>query len=456
VRWSRDRRGEAGENLLHTTEGRRNFQAFSRPALEIVGLLWLAFSLLLEVAWAELRTEYHLDITVQEQYDDNLTLSSENPQRDFITTISPGGQLLLDYKTGKLFLDYHLNGNIYAGHRELDYVGHQARVDFSHSIVRNLTFRFLDNFILSDEPREVLVPEQLPPPEAPPSPEEYRIGTRVTRSRYIRNALSPELEWRYGKSDFVALKYRDEIYRNDEDSSRDSTRDTFGVRGEHWFSSYYGLGYDVSYTKAHFVTSSDFQGQDGIISLKRRLTPHTLLYIQGGLTSRDFLEGETVDYTIYRGSLGAEHSFTKFLSGTMRVGAAYFSPELGKSEVKPEGDASITLRWERFRGSAFVRGGYIESYGDAENLGLGTYYAMGAAFHYFLLRHLYLALDGSMGWYDFPSSGKRTIWQVRPSVNWQVTKWLSATVEYRHLEQTATKASEYTNNKFFFRITARY
>ena len=418
--------------------------------------MWLCSSLFLGVGSAELRTEYHLDITVQEQYDDNLTLSSENPQRDFITTISPGGQLLLDYKTGRLFLDYHLHGNIYASHKELNYVGHEARLDFRHSILRNLTFRLMDNFVLSDAPREILVPEELPPPEAPPSPEEYRIGIRLTRSRYVRNALSPELEWRYGKNDFVALKYKDEIYRNDEESSRDSTRDTFGVRGEHWFSSYYGLGYDVSYTKAHFVTSSDFHGQDGIVSLKRRLTPHTLLYIQGGIINRDFLEGETIDYTIYKGSLGAEHSFTKFLSGALRVGAAYFSPELGKSEVKPEGDASLTFRWERFRGSAFVRGGYVESYGDAENLGLGTYYATGAALQYFLLKHLYLALDGSLGSYDFPASGKRTIWQVRPSINWQVTKWLSATLEYRHVEQTSTKASEYTNNKFLFRVTARY
>lgn len=410
----------------------------------------------LSISHAQLRTEWHLDATLQEQYNDNLNLSSQDPQRDFITTFSPGGQLLLDTKTGQMAFDYHLNANFYARNKDLNYVGHTANLDARQALVRHLTLRLLDNFILSDEPREVLLPEEPPPPDEVPGPTEFRVGTRLTRSQYIRNSFQPILEYRYGLDDWISLRYRNEIYRNDQETTRDSTRDTAGLRGEHWFVPQWGLVYDLSYTKALFVESSDFDGQDGTLALRHRLSPHTTVYVQAGFSNRIFAREESINYTVYRGALGAEHSFSPMLSGAIRAGYFFQVPEEGKSDGKPEGEASLTVRWPRFQGRGYIRGGYTESYGDAENLGFGTFYAAGTAFHYDMSRHVFFGLDGSLGWYEFPSSGKRTIWQVRPSLNARLLRWLTASVEFQHLEQTSTTSSEYSNNRFFFRITARY
>ncbi|MEJ5376804.1 MAG: hypothetical protein WHX93_09520 [bacterium] len=430
-------------------------------------LKWLVFSSFLAlglfclcchpwVSTAQIKTEWHLDVTLQEQYNDNLNLSSENPQRDFITTVSPGGQLLLDTKTGQMALDYHLNVNLYARNKDLNFLGHTANLDLRQALVRNLTLRLLDSFILSDEPREVLLPEEPPPPDEVPGPTEYRVGTRLTRSQYIRNSFQPVLEWRYDRDDWVSLRYRNEIYRNDQETTRDSTRDTVGLRGEHWFVPQWGLSYELSYTKAQFVASSDFHGQDGSFAFKHRLSPHTTVYAQAGFSNRDFAPQESIDYVVYRGALGAEHAFSPLVSGAVRAGYFFQVPEEGKSDGKPEGEASITVRWRRFQGRGYLRGGYTESYGDAENLGFGTFYATGVSFRYDLARHLFVGLDGSVGNYDFPSSGKRTIWQVRPSLNAMIFRWLTAGLEYHHVEQTTSTASGYSNNRFFFRITARY
>ncbi len=410
----------------------------------------------ISISHAQLRTQWHLDATLQEQYNDNLNLSSQDPQSDFITTFSPGGQFLVDTKTGQLAFDYHLNANFYARNKDLNFLGHTANLDARQALVRNLTLRLLDNFILSDEPREVLLPEEPPPPEEVPGPTEFRVGTRLTRSQYIRNSFQPVLEWRYGRDDWISLRYRNEIYRNDQESSRDSTRDTAGLRGEHWFVPQYGLVYDLSYTKAHFVESSDFDGQDATLALRHRLSPHTTVYVQAGFSNRVFAQEESINYMVYRGSLGAEHSFSPMLSGAIRAGYFFQVPEEGKSDGKPEGEASMTVRWPRFQGRGYLRGGYTESYGDAENLGFGTFYAVGVGFHYDLLRHLFLGLDASLGWYEFPSSGKRTTWQVRPSLNARLLRWLSASLEFQHLEQTSSTTSQYSNNRAFFRITARY
>jgi hypothetical protein len=437
----------SGKKRFHSEPLLASFKVF-------LGSLCLFSSLC--ISHAQLRTEWHLDATLQEQYNDNLNLSSQDPQRDFITTFSPGGQLLLDSKTGQLLFDYHLNANFYARNKDLNFLGHTANLDARQALVRNLTLRLLDNFILSDEPREVLLPEEPPPPDEVPGPTEFRVGTRLTRSQYIRNSFQPSLEWRYDRDDWVMVRYRNELYRNDQESTRDSTRDTAGIRGEHWFVPQYGLVYDLSYTKALFAESSDFDGQDGTLALKHRLSPHTTVYVQAGFSNRVFAQEESINYVVYRGSLGAEHAFNPMLSGAIRAGYFFQVPEEGKSDGKPEGEASITVRWPRFQGRGYLRGGYTESYGDSENLGFGTFYAAGAAFQYHISRHLFFALDGSMGWYEFPSSGKRTIWQVRPSLNARLLRWLTAAVEFQHLEQTSDTASQYSNNRFFFRVSVRY
>lgn len=435
---------------------RGSHREFPHLLTALVCTFSLGLACLSEKAEGQLRTQWHLDATLQEQYNDNINLSSTDPLADFITTFSPGGQILLDSKTGLLLLDYHLNANFYARNRDLNFVGHAANLDARQALVRNLTLRLLDNFILSDEPREVLIPEDPPPPDQVPGPTEFRVGTRMERSQYFRNNFQPSLEWRYGRDDLVSLRYRSEIYRNDRESTRDSTRDIGGIRGEHWFGPQWGVLYDLFYTKAHFAQSSDYDGQDGLVGLRRRLSPHTTLYAQAGFVNRLFAQEGSVDYVIYRGALGAEHAFSPRVSGAVRVGYFFQVPEEGRSDGKPEGEASITVRFPQLTGRGFIRGGYMESYGDAENLGFGTFYAVGAAFNYRLFRHLSLALDGSLGWYDFPSSGKRTIWQVRPSVNYQISRWLAASAEFQHLEQTSDTASEYQNNRVFFRITARY
>ncbi len=52
----------------------------------------------LSVSHAQLRTEWHLDATLQEQYNDNLNLSSQDPPKGLYHDFLPGGPALAGFQ----------------------------------------------------------------------------------------------------------------------------------------------------------------------------------------------------------------------------------------------------------------------------------------------------------------------------------------------------------------------
>jgi hypothetical protein len=434
----------------------KNPGGIRRTSSLLSGIIPMGIGLLLSIApsvHAQYRVEGHPDISVQEQFDDNINLTTTNRLADLITTVSPGAQLLVDSKTGLLDFTYHMNATFFAWNPNLNYLGHDAKLDMRQAIVRGVTFRLRDNFVRSNEPRETALPPELPP-DAGPVPPEYLIGTRQQRSLYIRNTVNPSLEWQYGKDDFLRLGYRDEIYRQDVDKTSDSTRDTFSLGWDHWFVPQYGLIFTLDYQRTHYVSGSDYDGQDGLLIFKRRLTPHTTVFIQGGFTNRVY-EDPTQDYYAIKGSVGVEHAFSPMLSGKLRAGYFYQFPEVGVAEGAPDGEASLNLRWQQLTASAYARIGYTESALDSENLGFGKYWTIGAAAQYQATRMISLSLDGSLNHYEFPDEIRDT-WQVKLGASATLfEKWLTGTLDLFHQEQTGG-GTPYSDNRVTLRLTARY
>jgi hypothetical protein len=223
----------------------------------------------------------------------------------------------------------------------------------------------------------------------------------------------------------------------------------------HWFGPHYGILFNLDYLKTHFWSSSDYDGQDGLLTFTHRLNPHTSVFAQGGITNRVYKD-ETQDYMVYRGSLGVEHAFNPILSGRLRAGYFYQVPEDGKADGGPDAEVSVTVRWRRFTGSAFLRAGYAESALDSENLGFTEYWSGGMAFRYRVTQHINMFCDISYNRYDFPARGMEDRWQARTGVEVRLLQWLSGSFDVMHQERTSESTSEYTNNRITFRLTARY
>ena len=113
-------------------------------------------------------SKFHPSLTVQEEYNDNIYLTSTDRKSDFITTIYPGirfstlparvttpGQILqAPEDPAGLDLDYRLGLVFYARENQNDYVSHAGTLNTWYTHGQRLTLRLRDYFIRSEEPRE--------------------------------------------------------------------------------------------------------------------------------------------------------------------------------------------------------------------------------------------------------------------------------------------------------------
>ncbi len=413
------------------------------------GIFLLVILLLAEGAYGQYQFQWNVDMALQEQYDDNVNLSATNEEEDYITTITPGGRLSLESKTGALNLDYRLNSVFYASDNDRNYLGHLASLDANQTLWRHFTLRLSDRFVRSDEQREERITEDAV------GPTEYYAGTRTERSVYIRNTTSASIELSYGKDDLVRLGYENTLYQNEEEIIEDSYSHVYTLHLDHWFGPKYGLTIDLGYQMSLFETASDFDGQDAGLTLTKRFESRTSAFITGSFSNRTFEEEN--DYRTYSGSIGMDHALRQNLSGRIRAGYFYQDPERGNDEDGIDGELSLISRWIRMQGSLFLRGGYEESFIDAENLGFAKFWSAGGNLRYQATRRISLGIEGSFRADDFSTGRKQDTWNGRADLAITLFEWLTASLDFLHQERNADEDRlDYTDNRLTLRLIATY
>lgn len=420
-------------------------------AKTLSGIFLLVILLLAKGVHGGYRFQWQASLALQEQYDDNVNLSPTNEEESYITTITPGGRLILESKTGALNLDYRLNAIFYESDNDRNYLGHQATLDVNQTLWRNFTIRFTDRFVRSDEQREERITADAG------GPTDYYPGTRTVRSVYIRNTASPSIELRYGSDDLVRLGYENTLYQNEDETVEDSQRHAYTLSIEHWFGPEYGLVVDLGYQMNRFETSPDFDGQDAALTFTKRFDSRTSAFITGSSSGRSFEEEEGNDYRTYSGGIGINHALSPNLSGRIRAGYFYQDPERGDPEEGFDGELSLTSRWIRIQGTLFLRGGYDESFIDAENLGFSRFWSAGANLRYQATRKISLGIGGSSRIEDFSTGRNQVTWDSRADLAMTILKWLSASLDFLHQERDSDDDSfDYTDNRLTLSLTATY
>lgn len=110
--------------------------------------------LLLLGAWPAWGAEVRLipSLLLQEEYNDNILLSSGAEQSSFITTVAPGLDLVSRSETGEAGLSARLDQLLYQGHRNLDDLEQNYRASFSHRPSQQATLAAAARFIRESRP----------------------------------------------------------------------------------------------------------------------------------------------------------------------------------------------------------------------------------------------------------------------------------------------------------------
>jgi len=439
---------------------------------------WLAFGLFLMLlptiahGWSEdILSHFQVYITAGEEYNSNIDLAPNRLKRDdFITTVSPGLRFSTSPRspvTGEfrgaptaeerfgIDLDFRTGFVFYAKEHDNNYISLDGTLNAWYAFTRNFTFRVRDYLIRSDEIRET--------DYSTTAIEGQTLLSRANiREPYFRNVFSPSLEYRFGRENVIALNYRNNIYDIKSDVSEDSMENYINPRLTYWFNIRHGVYLEYGLTLADFENMADWVGHMATGRYMYRFNPRTSIFGEYTQLWRDF-DSPSVDYVVYRPSIGIEHAFTPTLSGRAQLGYFWQTPDKGSTTDAFFYDVTLTKRAGKTTYIVSSQGGYTEDYFTLQNLGFTKYYRVIGRISHQLLQRMTVGLLGSYEWAKYPGAAiedktpKDQIWEVRCNASYQVLRWLNVSLDASHRENRSNfESRDYSEYRGIFRITATY
>ena len=410
-------------------------------------------------------------ITVQENYDSNIDLTSNRFKRDdFITTITPGFKFSTAPKsptTGEfrqtptaeerygIDLDFNAGFNFYAKNHEDNDISLNGLLNAWYALTQNLNFRVRDYLIRSDDIRE-------PAYSSTAIPGQYLPSRTVKRTPWFRNVFEPSVEYRFGRENLIALNYRNNVYNIQSRTGEDSVENYINPKITYWFDIRNGVSLEYGLTLGNFQGSPDLVGHMATGRYTYRFNPRTSIFGEYTQLWRNF-DPPSIDYVVYRPSLGIEHAFNQTLSARAQLGYYRADPKKGSAVDGPFFDVLLTQRAQRTTYTLSLQGGYTEDFFTAENQGFTQYYRAIGSITYQLLQRMSVGTYGSYEWYKNPGTvivGKKpidNIWAVGGNASYQILRWLTISMDVSHRENHSNISDrDYSEYRGIFRVTARY
>lgn len=436
-----------------------------------VGLCLIIFLLVVPAESQDLFSHVKAYITVQEEYNSNLDLTpNRNKREDYITTIAPGLKFSTAAKspvTGEFRptptaeerygadLDIRGSFNYYAKEYKDRYVGLNGSLNAWYAPTPRLVFRLRDYAIRSDDIREVEY-------AAPSVSGGYLLSRTRKRTTYVRNVLEPSVQYKFGRENMIALNYTNNLYEIQGRLYEDSVENSITPKMTYWFDIRNGMMLQYGLTLGNFERSPDLTGHMAMGRYTHRFNPKTSVFGEYTHLWRHY-DRTTMDYEVYRPSLGIEHAFSPTLNVRIQGGYYWKKPDRGSTLEGPFYDVLITQRAPRTTYALSLQGGYSEDYFSAENKGFSQYHRALGRVDYQLLKKMNVGLFSSYEWARPPTlvvgGTKETnrIWGAGGSVSYQLFRWLTVGLEGSHRENHSNlDENDYSEYRGVFRITATF
>ena len=270
------------------------------------------------------------------------------------------------------------------------------------------------------------------------------------------------MEYRFGRENVIAVNYRNNIYEIKSEISEDSTENYINPRLTYWFNIRNGVSFEYGLTLGDFQRSPDLMGHMAMGRYTYRFNPRTSIFGEYTQLWRNF-DPPSIDYVVYRPSIGIEHTFSPTLSARVQLGYYSANPEKGSTIDGPFFDVLLTQRAQKTTYTISLQGGYTEDFFTAENQGFTQYYrALGRITHQLQQRIPLDSLAVTNGT-KYPGTvidDKKPIdqiWAVGGNASYQILRWLMVSLDVSHRENRSNISDrDYSEYRGMFRITASY
>lgn len=446
-----------------------------------VFILLLCFSFSPPKAWAGVVFEFSPLFISEAMYDDNIYLTRSNTRSDWITTVSPGFMASLLHPRLNLEVEY-TPGFVYFLHNpQHDYTRQEVNFNATLELTSDLTFSLYESYLRA---KDLELEEMLET--------DYERGLRRDALFiFNRNTIAPQLEYRFGRDNFIRLYYRNTGYRSDDHFEDDYRENYVESELEYWFNDWNGINLLCGYTKGNFDLDTDILNSASITArYLRHFTPNFELYGEYGIGVTDFEERrfqvrlderrefqadleDAEDYDTHKFNLGFvwEPALDLRIEGSMgyfwRQGVGNRDDQglITSLEIeKATENLTVNLNWES---------GYNAYYFAIRDSGFSEFWRLSTDLTYNYHEILELSCGGLYGYNEYPygrgdlrfASEEREEYRYAANISliyhivrdYFFLNNLSFEIEFNHVELDSNFDSEYyINNQCTGRITATF
>ena len=401
-------------------------------------------------------------VTVSEEYNDNIYLTSRDTKDDFITRTSVGFSASLLGRTSGLELNYLPAYEWYADYSENDGWTQDATArlykDFSPSSHLELTSAYLRT---NDPIGNSLATTSNDPLVAPEIAVDYN---RRGRNVYDNYASTLRLDQQFGAEDsfYTALRYsmlRGVDLVGVPDDVNDNNIWTPSVGGTYWFTNFWGIEGDVSYANIDYKVKDDLWQGYGRLRLNRRLNRHLSVYGQYAHTIVDYTEGLSSDYQVYEPTVGFNYQLDQNTRIDIGVGWYFQNFDRGEDQDGFLLNALADKVWPFRRGLVGVTllaGTNIDNQGVV-NAGFQQYYAVQTRAEYAFTPRFSSNANVGYRWNEYPDRNPNLtekILSAGAGLEYQALRWMFLNLDYTYTDFVSDiSLNEYTENRVIFSIT---
>lgn len=409
--------------------------------MRYLGVIVLCF--LLMTARAAATIQFTPGLTISSTFTDNASLTPEDEEYDYITTLNPGVDLSMYERNSALTISYNPTYASYTRFPENNILRHSAAVGAWGKITDNTRIELGNRYLYTEDPIS-----------------DTDFTVRQGREPYQTNTASFGILNQFGKNDSIALRYEYYLIDNEDPSLENKEYYRPSLLLMYWMSpSRYALEWECKYTRNDLEISEDFDDVMNKLRLIKRFGRQFEGYIAYSHVDTVFMAGGD-DYQVHSSLVGFDWKEQANSSLGASFGYFFRDTEAGDDDTGIVGSIESAYSWDE--GSAIAvsgKVGYdIASYG-AENLGFSPFYHMSGS----VSQQLGKRLSGSIGtgyrrniYMDQAPEREDTIWRSNAGLVYQALPWMAVRLEYvfRKLYSDDT-ANNYVENRGILSVSLK-
>jgi hypothetical protein len=438
----------------------------------IVCLLSICIVCFIPPAYASFEYEIFPTLHLEEQYDDNILLTSSAKKSDLISTISPGFSLLLSHPRFKLTCDYFHSFVYFKNNPQFDYNdSNNLNFNLESSLTEDVKFSFIENYERSNDPQLTDYSGQNVQQNAPQNVQQNVQQNSVSfRSLHTQNNISPQLEYRFGPDDTIKLAYRNTRYRQEGPSSDDYTEHFYDSILTYWFNDNYGTNLRYTQDRGNFqLQTDDFASNCIAPRLIYRLSRQAEVFADYSYTGTDFKQHDATnpDYFLNDFDTGFKMSPLSTVKVEGKLGYYWRN---GHDNTSKQGFIYRLWGEKSFSaGTVFLeyRGGATENYFGVRDSGFYEFWLVSTGCTYNYKDILTFRAAGSFVNYDYIqapierlqniSQRKDDVWQGNILLGYKITPFLTFEIEYNYIDQASNrKTDSYIDNRIAGRLVINF